>query len=138
MDITRKWLTVLAAVVATSACSSGSPTTPAATPVTTFRASGEGNASINIPDTVMQLQVTATFTGPISSWTVWIGPLGSVCGTELTAAGCRMLVNQQLGMSTNQLTYNAVVSTGSGGSSASDTLAILSSGAVNWSVVQVQ
>jgi len=137
MDITRTWLTVLAALVATSACS-GSPTTPAATPVTAFRASGEGNASISIPDTVMQLQVTAAFTGPISSWTVWIGPVGSVCGTELTSSGCRMLVNQQLGTSANQLTYNAVVSTGNGGSSASDTLTILSSGAVNWSVVQAQ
>jgi len=49
-----------------------------------------------------------------------------------------MLVNQQLGTSANQLTYNAVVSTGNGGSSASDTLTILSSGAVNWSVVQAQ
>jgi len=136
MDITRKWLTVLAVVVATSACGSSS-TTPAA-PVIAFRASGEGNASISIPDTVMQLQVTAAFTGPISSWTVWIGPVGSVCGTELTSSGCRMLVNQQLGTSANQLTYNAVVSTGNGGSSATDTLTIQSSGAVNWSVVQVQ
>jgi len=137
MDITRKWLTVLVAVVMTLSCSTSS-TTPAATPVTAFRASGEGNASISIPDTVMQLQVTAAFTGPISSWTVWIGPLGSTCGTELTSSGCRMLVSQQLGTSTNQLTYNAVVPTGSGGSSASNTLTILSSGAVNWSVVQAQ
>jgi hypothetical protein len=136
MDITRKWLTVLAAVAMTASCSS-SPTTPTATPAI-FTASGEGNASISIPDTVMQLRVTAAFTGPISSWMVWIGPLGAACGTELTSSGCRLLVNQQLGTSTNQLTYNAVVSTGSGGTSASDTLTILSSGAVNWSVVQSQ
>jgi hypothetical protein len=136
MDITRIWLTVLAAVVMTSSCS-GTTTTPAATPAI-FRASGEGNASINIPDTVIQIQVTAAFTGPISSWAVWIGPLGAACGTELTASGCRLLASQQLGTSTNQLTYNAVVPTGSGGSSASDTLTILSSGPVNWSVVQVQ
>jgi len=106
--------------------------------VTAFRASGEGNASISIPDAVIQLQVTAAFTGPISSWALWIGPAGAACGTELTSSGCRLLVNQQLGTSTNQLTYNAVVSTGSGGSGASDTLTVLSSGAVNWSVVQAQ
>ena len=133
MDITRRWLTVLAAVLATSACS-GSTTTPAPTP-TVFKADGEGNAAISIPDAVIQLQVTAAFTGPSSSLMMWVGPL--TC-PAITSSGCRMIVSQQLGTSTNQLTYSAVVPTGSGGSSASDTLTVQSSDAVNWSVVQVQ
>ena len=133
MDITRRWLTVLAAVVATSACS-GSTTPPAPTP-TVFKADGEGNAAISIPDAVIQLQVTAAFTGPSASLVMWVGPI--TC-PAITSSGCRMIVNQQLGASTNQLTYSAVVPTGSGGSSASDTFTVQSSGAVNWSVVQVQ
>jgi hypothetical protein len=68
---------------------------------------------------------------------IWIGPLAVGC-PAITTSGCRLLVNQQLGPSTNQLTYNAVVATGSGGTTASDTLTILTSGAVNWSVVQLQ
>jgi hypothetical protein len=136
MDLTRKWLAVLAAVMATSACS-GSSTTPTVTQPTRFTANGEGNGTVNVPDTVMQLQVTAAFTGPAANLAVWIGPLGAACGTTLTTSGCRMLVNQQLGTSTNQLTFSAVVSTGSGGTSASDTLSILSSDGVNWSVDQV-
>ena len=135
MDITRRWLTVFAAVVATSACSS-SPTTPT-TPATLFTASGEGNATIAIPDAVMQLQVTAVFTGPSSSFMLWVGPLSLPC-PGIATSGCRLLVNQQLGSSTNQMTYSAVVPTGSGGSSANDTLTIQSSAAVNWSTVQVQ
>jgi hypothetical protein len=135
MDMTRQWLAVLAAVVATAACSSSS-TTPTAAP-TRFTANGQGNGVVSIPDTVLQLQVTAVFTGPIANFTVFIGPLNAACGAS-TTPGCRLLVNQQLGTSTSQLTYSAVVSTGSGGSSTSDTITILSSDVVNWSLDQAQ
>jgi hypothetical protein len=134
MDITRRWLTVLAAVVATSACSS-STTTPAPTTPAVFMANGEGNAAVSISDAVLQVQVTAAFTGPSASLVMWVGP---VTCPAITSSGCRMIVNQQLGTSTNLLTYSAVLPTGNGGSSATDTLTVQSSGAVNWSVVQVQ
>jgi hypothetical protein len=136
MHTTRKWLAVLAAVAATCACSSTS-TTPTAAP-TRFTLSGEGNAAAAIADTVLQLQVTAVSTGQSANFAVWIGPLSAPCGTAIAIPGCRQLVNQQLGTSTNQLTYSALVSTGSGGSSTSDTLTIQSSGLVNWSFVQTQ
>ena len=134
MDITRRWLTAMAAVVATSACNS-STTTPAPTTPAVFMANGEGNAAVSIPDTVIQVQVTAAFTGPSANLMMWVGP---VTCPAITSSGCRMIVNQQLGTSTNQLTYSAVVATGSGGSSATDTLSVQSDGAVNWSVAQVQ
>ena len=133
MDITRRWLTVLAAVVAASACSSS--TTPAPTTPAVFMSNGEGNAAVSIPDSVLQVQVTAAFTGPSASLVMWVGP---VTCPAITSSGCRMIVNQQLGTSTNQMSYSAVVPTGNAGSSASDTLTVQSSGAVNWSVVQVQ
>jgi hypothetical protein len=98
-------------------------------------ANGEGNAAVSIPDAVLQVKVTAAFAGPGASLVMWVGP---VTCPAIASAGCRMIVNQQLGTSTNLLTYSAVVPTGSGGSSASDTLTVQSSGAVNWSVVQVQ
>jgi hypothetical protein len=66
---------------------------------------------------------------------MWVGP---VTCPGIATSGCRMIVNQQLGTSTNQLSYSAVVATGNGGSSATDTLSVQSDSAVNWSVVQTQ
>lgn len=105
--------------------------------------SGVGNSSFDIPDTVLQLRVSGSYTGSGfgSNFIVWIGPRGATCAVLLSpgSVGCRLLVNEILGTLVGRpASYDATVPTGSGGTPTTNSISISNSTGVSWSVAEIR
>jgi hypothetical protein len=107
-------------------------------PTPIFSASGSGNTVLDIPDAVLRMRITGSYTANSSNFVIWIGPRNVACGVVI-AAGCHLLVNELLGTAWGQTFYDATVLTGSGGSSSTtDSLTVQLSSGVSWTLTEVR
>jgi hypothetical protein len=105
-------------------------------PLPLFSASGVGASVIDIPDYVTQLRVTGTLNVSSANFAIWFGPRNVACGVVING-GCHLLVNELLGPVFGRTTYSGTVNTGAGGTNGVDTLSVVNSTGVAWTVTEL-
>lgn len=106
-------------------------------PTPVFTVAGVGNTVIDIPDTVLRLQVTGTYSASSSNFIPWLGPHNVACGSVISS-GCHLLVNELLGAFYGQTSYTATVLTGAGGTTGLNSISITNSSGVAWTFTEVR
>jgi hypothetical protein len=67
---------------------------------------------------------------------VWIGPHNVACDVPIKD-GCRLLVSELMGTDVGRTVSDNMLLTGSGGTSGTDTVSVIQSNGVAWSVTEV-
>jgi Carboxypeptidase regulatory-like domain len=106
-------------------------------PTPLFARSGVGNTVFDVPDTVLKVRITGTYTGSSSNFVMWLGPQNVACGVVI-AAGCRLLVNALIGTSWGTTSYDSTLLTGNAGTTATGNLTVQLSTGVSWTFTEVR
>jgi hypothetical protein len=101
-------------------------------PTPIFQQSGVGNTVVDLPTSVVRLHIVGTYTACCSNFVVWDGPNTVNCDSTFNV-NCRLLVNDLVGSA-----YGRTVSDGTYITTGGNSLQIVDSAGVSWSVTEVR